>query len=235
MRDVYEMIDTILAQPACARFIVGKVWAYFVSTDAPADVLDDLAQRFRADAYDVRSLMSIVLRSRFFFSPRAIGQLVKNPMEFVVGAIRNLDRPVIEDYRLLGDHVELMGLPLHRYQTPAGLDGGLDWLDAQSVIQRANFAEQLTRMQDPYHIHAHYDALYQVNRLNLRTAEQIVDYFLGFLLDGRAPRAVRDFCLEFMNRVDWERRPFVFTQDLANRKVRGLVHIILSLPQYSLN
>ncbi|MEZ5963834.1 MAG: DUF1800 domain-containing protein [Planctomycetota bacterium] len=235
MQDVFDLVDTILEQPACARFLVEKVWKYFVSSDAPNDVLDDLAQRFRDDAYDVRSLMSIILRSKFFFSGRAIRQLVKNPVEFVVGAIRNLNTPVIESYSLLGDHVALMGLPLHRYLTPAGLPGGLDWLDAQSLLQRANFAEQLTRVQDPYHIKAHFDALHQVYRHNLRTAPEIVDFYVQFLLDGELPRTVRDFCVEFMHRVDWERRPFTFEPTLADRKVRGLVHILLSLPQYSIN
>lgn len=235
MQDVYDLIDTILQQPACARFIVTKVWKYFVSSDAPSDVMDALAQRFRDDDYDIRSLMSIVLRSRFFFSDRAIRKLVKNPMEFVVGAIRNLGSPIVEKYKLLGDHIDVMGLPLFRYQTPAGLPGGLNWLDAQSLLRRANFAEQLTRVQDPYHIGAHFDAMHHVNRLNLRTADEIVDYFLRFLIDGDASSQVRAYCVEFMHRVDWERRPFVYEPTLADRKVRGLVHIILALPQYSIN
>lgn len=235
MQDAYDLIDTILEHPACARFIVGKVWRAFVSDDLPSDVLDELAARFVADGYHIRSLMSIILRSRFFFSDRAYRRLVKTPMEHVVGAIRQLGRPVIRKYKLLADHVELMGLPLHRYTTPAGSPGGLSWLDAQSVIRRTNFAEQLTRRDDPYHIGASFQALRDVDRLNLRTAEQIVDFYVDFLLDGAVPPQVRAFLVEFMHRVDWERRPFVFTPDRADRKVRGLVHILMGLPQYSIN
>jgi hypothetical protein len=235
MRDVFDLVDTLLAHPACARFIVRKIWHAFVAADLPNDVWNALAHRFRSDNFDIRSLMSVILRSQFFFSDRAIRRLVKTPMEFVVGAIRNLGRPTIQKYKLVADHVDAMGLPLHRYQNPAGLPGGLDWLDSQSVLQRANFAEQLTRRDDPYHIGARFDALRDVWRLNLRTAEQIVDFYLGFLVDGDVPFQVREFLVEFMHRVDWERRPFVFDNDRADRKVRGVVHIIMGLPQYSIN
>jgi hypothetical protein len=235
MRDVEDLIDTLLAQPTCAEFIVRKVWNYFVSDDAPADVIGALTQRLMSDGYDIRSLMSTVLRSRFFFSHRAVRRLVKTPMEFVVGAIRNLGRPVVENYKLVADHVDAMGLPLLRYQTPAGLPGGLYWLDAQSVMQRANFAEQLTRREDPYHIKAHFEGLRDVNRLNLRTAESMVGFYLDFLVDGDVPGQVYGVCNEFMHRVDWQRLPFVYTDDRADRKVRGLIHIIMALPQYSIN
>ncbi len=235
MRDVHDLIDTLLSQAACARFIVTKIWRAFVSDDAPNDVIDALVFRFRADGFHIRSLMSVILRSKFFFSDRAIRHLVKTPMELVVGAIRSLGRPSIQKYKLLADHIDTMGLPLHRYQTPAGLAGGFDWLDGQSVLQRANFAEQLTRKQDPYHIGANFDSLRDVWRANLRTAEEIVNFYVRYLVDDDLPSEVRGFLLEFMNRVDWERRPFVFDPDRADRKVRGLVHILMALPQYSIN
>jgi uncharacterized protein (DUF1800 family) len=235
MQDAVDLIDLLVSRLDCARFLVGKLWRAFVSNDAPGDVLDALAQRFLADGLDLRSLMSIILRSQFFFSDRAIRSLVKTPMEFLVGAIRNLGRPTIRKYKLLADHVDAMGLPLHRYETPAGLPDGLAWLDTQSVLRRANFAEQLTRRQDPYHIGASFDALRDVNRLGLRTADAIVDFYLAFLVDGDVPGPVRSFLIEFMHRVDWERRPFVFDNERADRKVRGLVHILMALPQYSIN
>ena len=58
---------------------------------------------------------------------------------------------------------------------------------------------------------------------------------LDFLVDGDVPPQVRAICVEFMHRVDWQRLPFVYSDDRADRKVRGLVHIIMALPQYSIN
>jgi hypothetical protein len=235
MRDGTDLIDVLLGQPAAAEFLVRKLWRWFVSDVAPDAIIQDLAQRLRDNAWAVGPVLSVMLRSKFFFGPSAYRRLVKSPIEFVAGAIRNLGRPVVEHYKLLGHHVALMGLPLLRYRNPAGLPGGLHWLDAQAVMQRANFAEQLTRITDPYHIGAHFDALRDVNRLGLRSAEQIAAFYLDFLVDADVPSQVFDICVEFMHRLDWVRQPFVFSPDAANRKVRGLVHVIMALPQYSMN
>lgn len=235
MRDGVDLIDAVLAQASPAEFLVRKLWRFFVAENPPNDIVRDLAQRLRASDYEIGPILSVMLRSKYFFGPLARRQLVKSPVEFVVGAIRNLGRPVVRHYKLVGDHVVRMGLPLLRYQDPSGLPGGLGWLDAQAVMQRANFAEQLTRATDPYHIGAHFDSLRDVNRLGLRTAEEIAGFYLDHLVDADVPSQVFDVCVEFMHRLDWVRRPFVFSPDAADRKVRGLVHIIMSLPQYSVN
>ncbi len=235
MRDGVDLIDTLLAQPIAAEFLVRKLWQFFVAAAPPIDIVRDLAARLRASDYAIGPILAVMLRSKYFFGPRAFRSLVKTPVEFVVGAIRNLGRPVIRHYKLVGDHVVRMGLPLLRYQNPAGLPGGLDWLDAQAVAQRANFAEQLTRKVDPYHIGASFDALRDVNRVGLRTAEEIAGFYLDHLVDADVPPSIFDVCVEFMHRLDWMRQPFVFSPDTADRKVRGLVHIIMALPQYSVN
>ncbi|MBK8101263.1 MAG: DUF1800 domain-containing protein [Planctomycetes bacterium] len=234
-QDLPRLIDVILAWPATARYMVEKFWRWFVD-DAPSPaVLDALANRWRADGFRIRSLMSILLRSRAFFAPTAVRKLISSPCEFAVRAIR-ITRTAIGSYTALGTGIERMGLPLLRYTNPSGLAEGTAWIDSQTLITRANFADQLTAITQPAAgIEAVFDPFFEVNRAGLTTATQIVDHWLSLLVDGAVPSVVRTNLIGFMNTDDAGPAPFTGTPAQIQRKVRGLVHLILALPEAQMN
>jgi hypothetical protein len=55
------------------------------------------------------------------------------------------------------------------------------------------------------------------------------------MLDGDVAVTVRAILHEFMHRTDLGRETFTLTQRNVDMKVRGLVHLILSLPEYQAN
>jgi uncharacterized protein (DUF1800 family) len=233
-RDLDSLLDVLLAWPATARYMVEKFWRWFVNDTPAAATLDTLAQRWRTEGYDVRSLLNVLLRCRAFFSSASMRKLVKSPAEIVAGAIRTTATP-INAYQTLAARVEQMGLPLLRYTNPSGLTEGIAWIDSQSVITRANFADDLTQTSTTSGFRPVFDPFREVNRLGLTTAQQIVDHYLDFLVDGDVPVAVRTNLYNFMNNNDAGPAPFTGTSTQINQKVRGLVHLIMSLPEYQMN
>lgn len=242
MQDLYDLLDNvILPYPSTAEYMVTKIWNYFVAETIDVAVLTLLADRWRKDSFDIRSLMSVILRCNFFYSDRSMRTLVKNPMEYVVGAIRNTGLTPIGYYKGtnatngLGYRVEQMGLPLLRYSNPAGLDDGVAWIDSAALIARANFANELTQVSQTAGFRARFDPFREILRANLQTAQQIVDHYVSILLDGDVPDGVRVALYDFMNRVDSGPQPFTLTQAKVNEKVRGLVHLLLATPEYQIN
>ena len=233
-QEVYSLIDVLLAWPATAEYMVTKVWKFFVSENPYPALVTELAKRWRADGFNFRALMNIVLRSNYFFSSAARRVLIKNPVEFVINAIRNTATPI---YRFvnLGQRVQDMGWSLLRYSNPAGYDDGTYWISTQAMIARCNFAAELTQVSGTAGVWPRFDPAREVVRMNLQTAEEIVDHFLGILVDGDVPPQVRYSLYDFMNRADRGSDPFVLTPAKINEKVRGLVHLILSLPEYQMN
>src|SRR5207248_3373592 len=85
--DGTDVVRIILEQPACARFLVGKLYAFLVSETAPpAALLEPLCESFRKSDYDVAGLVRTVLASRLFYSEHAFRKRVKGPVEYVLGA-----------------------------------------------------------------------------------------------------------------------------------------------------
>lgn len=235
MKDVEVLFDTILGHAATAKFLTKKIWNYFVSNELPTHVHDRLAQLFQQSGFDIKQLLSVIFRSKFFFGPKSRRKLIKNPVELAIGALRQTNKTVIHSYKELGRSVAAMGLPLLRYGNPAGTEDGLSWLTSQTMVERMNLVSRVTWKSPQYRLKTRFDPYSEVDRLGLRTAEAIVDHYLAVLVDFDVTPQVRAFCLEFMHRLDFKRELFTGSRYQIDQKVRGLVRAVMALPQYQVN
>src|SRR5262245_7449272 len=77
--DGTDIVKIVLEQPAAARFLVRKLYSYFVSEITPPDaLLEPLCDLFRKNDYDVKALMKTMLASRLFFSDHALRKRIKS-------------------------------------------------------------------------------------------------------------------------------------------------------------
>lgn len=85
-----DAISTILSQPASARFVVSKVWSHLAYPVTPTDpVVDQLVGSY-TPSLDITDLLRAVFNHPAFVSPAAKAGLVKQPIEYLVGAARAL-------------------------------------------------------------------------------------------------------------------------------------------------
>jgi hypothetical protein len=130
-------------QDACARFIAGKLYAYFVSeTPPPKALLDPLAERFRKSGYDIAGLAKTVLASRLFFSEHAYRRRVKWPVECALGAVNSAVPGRVPLYDVV-DPLAKMGQALFAPPNVKGWRTGTDWLNSATLLARNNFAEKV--------------------------------------------------------------------------------------------
>ena len=234
-RDLPDLIDAILARPEPARFLVEKIWRYFVDDRPDPRLLDQLADRFRATGHDIGALMDLLLRSNVFFEFSSRHALVKNPVEFTIGAIRHLGTPTIGSWRLVAVRLEQQGYPLMAYEGPNGLDDGMAWIDSQAWIARGNLADELTAVPQGRRFRAATDPLREIRRVGLGTSSAVVAHYLEHLVDGRGPAEVAAALDLFLNRDDRGPAPFDPRTPAGVAKMRGFLHLLLCLPEYQTN
>lgn len=136
-----DIVRLCADQPACARFLVGKLYHYLVSeTPPPKGLLGPLDERFRKTDYDIADLVKSMLGSQLFFSDHAYRKRVKWPVEYALGAVR----AAVPDRVPLGDVAEplsKMGQVLFAPPNVKGWRCGTDWLNSATLLARNNFAE----------------------------------------------------------------------------------------------
>jgi hypothetical protein len=95
---------------------------------------------------------------------------------------------------------------------------------------------EMARVSTSNVIRAVMDPWREIRRKNLLTANQVVDHYLAILVDGDVPQQVRQNLYNFMVKTDTGNYTFNITQQSSiDTKVRGVIHLILALPEAHIN
>lgn len=146
-----QVLDILLEQPACARFIAGELWREFVSP-APRDAaergeLERVSYSLRESGYEIRPALRELLLSEAFWAPRNRGVLVKSPVDLVAGTLRQFDvrysdpLPFVFVLRSLGQ--DLLSPP-----NVKGWPGGDAWINSQTLLARRQYLARLFRADE---------------------------------------------------------------------------------------
>jgi uncharacterized protein (DUF1800 family) len=135
--DTQGVIDRILAQPATAQFIAGKVAQHFVAAQPDTGYVKTLADAFRRSNYDMKTLMRAVFTSPEFSSAKSYRTLVKSPAEFMVHAARALGAPHLS--KLIATAGSGMGQSLFDPPDVSGWPNNESWISSSTVVERVNF------------------------------------------------------------------------------------------------
>ena len=142
-----DIIGIILRQPAAAQFVAHKFLRAFVYDDPEPELVNAAADLFRSSGYDVRALMSSLLRSNVFYSPRAYRALVKSPLELAIGTLKILGVSAVTTP--VDGAISAMGQIPMRPPNVAGWPGGAQWLNQSTVLARLNFVNRVINTTRP--------------------------------------------------------------------------------------
>jgi uncharacterized protein (DUF1800 family) len=147
-----QVIDIVTTSEASSRFVPSRLWNYLAYPVAPSDpVVTDLAPAYAADR-NITNLLTAIFEHPAFTQRRSLEGLVKQPTEYVVGALRALGVtpadvagprsaqlvPVFAGLgQVLFDPPSVGGWPQNGY-----------WLSTASALARWKFAHRLARTTD---------------------------------------------------------------------------------------
>ena len=136
------ILQLLLKEERVATYIAGKFWREFISEQPDEVVVRTLAADFYRAKYDIRVLLRATLLSEAFWHPAQRGQLVKSPVEFLVGLARTLQAPVGEG-ELLVEAGRNLGQDLFEPPNVKGWRGANAWLNCETMLQRWRVVDTL--------------------------------------------------------------------------------------------
>jgi uncharacterized protein (DUF1800 family) len=141
------VLDILLAQSSTAEFVTAKLWREFVSPDPDASEIRRIAQAFRASSYDIKVALRAILLSDAFWARENRGTLVKSPVEFIVGTLRQLE---VQPPSGLPFAIVSAGMGQNLFSPPnvKGWPGGNAWIDANTLLARKQFVDRLARADE---------------------------------------------------------------------------------------
>ncbi|MBO2008454.1 DUF1800 family protein [Hymenobacter negativus] len=89
-----NLINLIFQQGETARFIVRKLYRWFVyyliDAQVETDIIQPLATLLIQNNYDIAPVLRTLLSSEHFFDTLNVGCLIKSPLDFTVGMLRQM-------------------------------------------------------------------------------------------------------------------------------------------------
>jgi uncharacterized protein (DUF1800 family) len=133
------IIDIILQQPACAQFIARKLWTFFAYENPSPAVTATLANSLRANKYEMRPVLRELFASAEFYSPQAMRTQIKSPVQWMVQTARMLDADLPPTFQML-NALRQMGQMPFAPPNVKGWDGGKAWISTSTLLFRYNMA-----------------------------------------------------------------------------------------------
>lgn len=134
--DGTDIIEILLAEPRTAEHIAEKFWKEFINYKQPDPaIIQEWAATFRNSGYEIKALLLKIITSAVFWDSAQRGSLIKSPVEFTVGLLRELNIPFAE-YEALGKANQQLGQELFNPPDVKGWRGGNDWITNTRLIRR---------------------------------------------------------------------------------------------------
>ena len=136
-----EIIDIILDQKQCSRFICSKIYRYFVNPVIDEKHLEEITTVFYKD-YDIKNLMHHIFSAEWFYQEKNIGIKIKSPIELLVG-IQTVIPVDFQEKKQLLYLQRMMGQTLLYPPNVAGWQGDKNWIDSNTLMFRMKLASLL--------------------------------------------------------------------------------------------
>jgi uncharacterized protein (DUF1800 family) len=143
-----DFLRMLVAQPQAARFITAKLWNFFAGEWPSEELVTALAATFHGGGDNFKPLLRTMFLSEEFYSPSIIRNQVKSPVQWLVGSVRVLERPLPPPQVCL-NLTRNLGQDLFAPPNVKGWDGGLSWITTNTLLARYNEAATLVQGELP--------------------------------------------------------------------------------------
>lgn len=137
-----DIMNMLCERKETAYFLCNKLYKCLVNDTPDPDHVKAMADVFYKADYEIKPLLEYVFLSDWFYSDKNTGNLIKSPVEFLVGLSRQFyityDRPAV----LIHFQVAL-GQMLFNPPNVAGWPGGRNWIDSSSLMYRLEIPSML--------------------------------------------------------------------------------------------
>jgi uncharacterized protein (DUF1800 family) len=238
--DGTDICAMLAADPATARHIAKKLWSFFAYEIPLADsLLDEFEALYLATDGDIEALLKAMFQHDAFYSSAAIGTRIKSPVELLVGTLEYLGAKLPtqnDEYFQVGGLTNDLGQVLFEPPSVFGWDEGLSWVETTGMLERLRLADHIasSRDKDDWIVYSHEKFLGKAAAWKNLDAPGAVDHVLALLGPVSVSTETRDALIAYLLEQP-NGQPGAFDladEETADRKIRGLLSIVIALPEF---
>ncbi len=242
--ELADLVDMILRQPETARFIVRKLYRFYVATEITPGIetnfIEPLAKVYRDNKYELKPVLTALFSSDHFYEDNQRGAIIRSPLELMIGSMRQFNLKAPESgtapFNQLGEYIRARSreqqMDVFEQSTVFGYrpyyDTGLDriWISANTLALRSLYSDQFVRGSVKYNnITYGLDSVEVAKMLSLPSDPvKLVDELTDQLFAVPLQKSQKDFLIDSvlvpgLPRYEWdlEWNDFMKNQTAARR------------------
>jgi uncharacterized protein (DUF1800 family) len=133
-----DIINIILSKKETAVYLTTKIYRYFVSQNINEKRINNLANYFYKNDYDIGKLMQKIFTSSWFYDDKIVGNKIKSPIDLLVGVMKTFDVE-FKGKKAILFYEKALGQMLFNPPNVAGWTDGKAWIDNSTLMTRLNF------------------------------------------------------------------------------------------------
>jgi uncharacterized protein (DUF1800 family) len=257
------LINIIFTKPEVAKFICRKLYRYFVyykiSPDVEMNIIQPLSELFIREKFEIKPVLRALLNSEHFFDMANRGNMIKNPIDFSIGLLRQTQfvLPTDNNKRTLSlqSIIRNIGGQQMEYFYPPDVSGWKAyyqepsfyriWINATTLNARMNYTNSLAGNGLTYNT-----IKYQIDVLKLIGSmkkvkdpnlliKELGEFLFPFGLTQNQINDLKTLILPGAPDYEWEEQYEAYLKNPTNvsvkaaleTKVRNLIKAMLTMPE----
>jgi uncharacterized protein (DUF1800 family) len=231
-----DVIGLILQHPSCGYYLSKRLWEYFAYEAPSMEVLQPVIDAFNRTGGTVREILRVIFTHPAFYSELAYRAKAKAPAEYLASTSRALE--LNTNALNFQSSLQRMGQRLFDPPNVAGWPGGAQWFNTTTWLERVNQLNRILTGRNANDANTKpVDVFGMVQRHKLDTPEKVVDHFLKLLVDAQVRPVQRDTLVAYLKDGNLWPKPGVAmkaSDPIVDRKIRGMVYLIMAMPEFNL-
>lgn len=226
--EIRKLTDTIITvnPQTVATYICRKIYKFFIySNPAGTDeaVISAMAQLFIESNFDIKPVMSKLLKSAHFFDNANIGSQVKTPAEYIIGIARQLGYSTGMNANMIKMLQEIFNPP-----NVSGWPGWHDWITTNTYPIRSTVVATAIAGMDDNATLAFIDKF-----ANKEDANKLITDLGALMLPRKLAKSRHDVLVQILKDYEW---PTILSgsPSTAAGYMRNVLTEICKLPDYQL-
>lgn len=219
-----DVVRLLASYRGTARYISDKLVRFFVRPDGHEALAARATDTYMATNGSIREVLRTILLAPEMYEPAAYRSIIKSPTEVMIGLRRALEAPL--DSRAETEFGRALGQLIYDPPNPAGWTGGGDWINATTILGRANYASRITALRAD--ANPDIPALYRRYRVT-GSATSVVDWTLDLLVGGDVEEDTRGLLIDHLGGMHFD-----FEAAARDGRLHGMVYLVASMPLYQI-
>jgi len=221
-----DVIAILASRPETAAYIGAKLARSFLGGNPSPGLSQRLVDVYFSTGGMIRELVRAILLSDDFDQTADSADMVKSPIEIIVGARKSLG--AYDDPNAYAVWPELMGLALFRPPNVGGWKGGRSWITTASLLIRMRIAFSIVTQPSPAGEWFRWDLGRFFADQSFGNADELIDFLSDRFNLVEPSETFRQSLRQWVNHFG----AFTWSLESADRFGRAAIALLMSSPEY---